>query len=100
MQSKYLGKTFNGWKVVDRTVVPQYPTCQGSHSIFTLKKKKGMSISTMTLSDREIRLVSNGKNIEDTIKGKSSFRTSKNLHREAQNTITKSVSLFNLFKRI
>lgn len=99
MESKYIGKTFKGWKVVSRTVVPQYKTCQGSHSVFTLKKKKYFTIQTMTLSDREIRLIDNGKDIDTTIKGKQSTRL-KNLHREQQNSIYKSVNLFNLFKRI
>lgn len=99
--SKYLGKTIDGWKVVERRVSSQYQTCQGSHSTFILKKKRGMTISTMQVSDREINLLVNkGKPIIETIRGKKTPCASKHLHREAQNTIVESTNLFNLFKRI
>jgi len=98
--SKYLGMVFNGWKVVGREV-KYYATSEGSHSTFTLKKKRGLNIYTMTLSDREMtQLTKHGKNIDDTITGKQSKYCLEYLHRVEQNTIKKHTSLFNLFRKI
>ena len=97
--SKYLGMIIDGWKVVDRKVV-NYATCDGTHSTFTLKQKKGFSIYTITLSDREMTQVTkHGKSIEDTLGGKKYCREV--LHfRVPQNTVGKRTSLFNLFRSI
>jgi len=85
--SKYVGQEVQGWTVISRTV-KRYATCMGTHSTFLLEKIVDSNKYTMTLSDREIRLVFNGKSIDETIRGKQS-KIQHNLHREAQNTITK-----------
>ena len=98
--SKYLGQTIQGWKVVDRKTTT-YKTCQGTHATFVLKKKKGTKIYTMTLSDREMTMITkHGKSIEATIKGKASKACQEYLHRVEQNTIYVDKKFSNLFKRI
>ena len=99
-KSKYLGMTIDGWKVVSRDI-RNYDTCEGTHATFTLKKKQGLSVYTMTLSDREMtQITKHGKDINETIKGKQSDICLKHLHRVAQNTIYKTTSIANLFKAI
>ena len=90
--SKYLGKVFNGWKVVDREHVP------GNHYVYTLKTKKGLSIRTMTVRDNELTKFAKGKTVEDEMTGKS-YQLLKKI-RIVPNTVSRHVSLFNLFRSI
>lgn len=71
-ESKYLNRSYGGWRVIGREKTPQYDSCQGSHSTFILlKTDKNNVYHIMSLSDREIRLIDQGKPIKKTIKNKS-----------------------------
>lgn len=90
--SKYLGKEFNGWKVVD--VIPT----AGRHYIYTLKRKKGFTIQTMTVRDNELTKFANGKTVDAEISGKN-LAVSKNIRKYANVIITQK-SFKNLFRAI
>jgi hypothetical protein len=90
--SKYLGKVFDGWKVVDRKSAP------GNHYIYTLKTKKGLTIRTMTVRDNELTKFTKGKTIQNEMSGKA-YELVKNI-RINPNTVYKHRSLFNLFRSI
>lgn len=94
-ESKYLGRVYEGWKVVDRFVTRQYPTCEGTHATFRLEKKTPLSLYSMTVSDREIRLIDMGyKSIKDTVNGKKS-PSIKNLHLDLANLMYKNGKVLN-----
>lgn len=91
-KSKYLGRYFNGWKVVSKKEAP------GNHSIYTLKTKKGLTIKTMTVRDNELTRMAGGKSIWEESRGKD-YQLSKKI-RVPQNTVLIKKSLFNLFRSI
>ena len=91
-ESKYLGKYFNGWKVVDRTAAP------GNHYIYTLKMKKGLTIKTMHVRDNELTKFAKGKTLTEEQTGKD-YQLLKNI-RIVPNTVLIKRSLFNLFRSI
>lgn len=90
--SKYLGKKFNGWKVVDRKEAP------GNHYIYVLKMKKGFSIKEMRVRDNELTKFTKGKTLLEEQAGKK-YQLHKNI-RIVPNTVTTKKSFFNLFKSI
>ena len=91
--SKYLGRKFDGWKVVSREVAP------GGHAIFTLKKKSLFSIKTLKVRDNELtKLTNSDKTIDEEIINKG-YQVSKNIRIEP-NTVSNSISFKNLFRSI
>lgn len=92
IESKYLGKTFNGWKVVEKITAP------GKHNIYKLMMKKLFTIKTMLVRDNEMTKFLKGKSIVTEQLGKN-YQLRKNI-RKVQNTVSVNKSLFNLFKKI
>ena len=90
LNSKYLGKEFEGWKVVEVT------STTGGHHIFKLQKTTLFKKQTIKVRDNLLTKLSNNLiKIDDVLKGKE-FQLNKNLNVSANTLIVKhGLFLFN-----